>query len=86
VILLQILVTGLIIEVDIKGLGDKRLRRRLRSLVSGLAGGIGAPIPMACQDWANIKAAYRFLSNGTVGEAEILAPFPSDAQSGGHHQ
>ncbi len=38
-----------------------------------MAGAVGAPIPMACQDWANTKAAYRFLSNGTVGEVEILA-------------
>ncbi len=30
-------------------------------------------IPMACQDWANTKAAYRFLLNETVGEAGILA-------------
>jgi hypothetical protein len=73
-------------EVDIEAFGDKRLGKRLRSLIAQLAGAVGVPIPMACQDWANTKAAYRFLSNGTVGEAEILAPFPSDAQSGGHHQ
>ena len=28
---------------------------------------------MACQDWANTKAAYRFLSNGRVNETAILA-------------
>ena len=26
-----------------------------------------------CQDWANTKAAYRFLSNDRVSEADILA-------------
>ena len=26
-----------------------------------------------CQDWANTKAAYRFLSNEHVSEANILA-------------
>lgn len=26
-----------------------------------------------CQDWANTKAAYRFLANDRVSEAEILA-------------
>lgn len=36
----------------------------------GLA--LGAPIPLACQDWANMKAAYRFLSNTDVSEREIL--------------
>ena len=60
-------------EVDIEAFGDKRLGKRLGSLVAQLAGAVGVPIPMACQDWANTKAAYRFLSNGTVGEAEILA-------------
>src|ERR671911_767053 len=38
-----------------------------------MAGAVGAPIPLACQDWANTKAAYRFLSNEAVSEAEILA-------------
>jgi hypothetical protein len=28
---------------------------------------------MACQDWANTKAAYRFLSNERVREDSILA-------------
>ena len=60
-------------EVDIEAFCDKRLGKRLRSLVAQLAGAVGGPIPMACQDWANTKAAYRFLSNGTVDEAEILA-------------
>ncbi len=27
---------------------------------------------MACQDWANTKAAYRFLSNERVSEEDIL--------------
>ena len=30
-------------------------------------------IPLACQDWANTKAAYRFFANKRVSEAEILA-------------
>src|SRR4051812_34364056 len=28
---------------------------------------------LACQDWANTKAAYRFFSNDRVREAQILA-------------
>ena len=50
---------------------DKRLGRRLRKLLVQLADAVGAPIPLACQDWANTKAAYRFLSNEAVSEAEI---------------
>jgi hypothetical protein len=30
-------------------------------------------IMLACQDWTNTKAAYRFLDNDRVGDAEILA-------------
>lgn len=42
-------------------------------MLQQMAGAIGAPIPMACQDWANTKVAYRFLSNSAVNESEILA-------------
>jgi len=34
---------------------------------------MGQSIPLACQDWTNTKAAYRFLSNDRVSEADILA-------------
>src|SRR4051794_8389705 len=52
---------------------DERLGRRLRKLLVRMAGAVGAPIPLASQDWANTKAAHRFLSNEAVSEAEILA-------------
>ena len=52
---------------------DPRLGRRFRSLVGRLATSLGQTIPLACQDWANTKAAYRFLSNGRVNETAILA-------------
>ena len=52
---------------------DKRLGQRLRKLLERMAGAMGASMPLACQDWANTKAAYRFFSNDRVGEAEILA-------------
>jgi hypothetical protein len=52
---------------------DVRLEKRFRTLVEHLSEGIGETIPMACQDWANTKAAYRFLSNPRVGEEDILA-------------
>ncbi|MDP2443755.1 transposase DNA-binding-containing protein [Rhodoferax sp.] len=32
----------------------------------------GQTIALVCQDWANIKAAYRFLNNERVSEAKIL--------------
>src|SRR5271167_1793717 len=52
---------------------DVRLGRRFKTLVAQLAEGVGESIPMACQDWAGTKAAYRFFSNDRVSEAEILA-------------
>ncbi|HWL74892.1 MAG TPA: IS4 family transposase, partial [Burkholderiaceae bacterium] len=52
---------------------DERLGKRFRSLLHQLAASPGQGIPLACQDWANTKAAYRFLDNNRVSEAEILA-------------
>ena len=52
---------------------DVRLEKRFKKVVQQLSEGIGETIPMACQDWANTKAAYRFLSNERVNEADILA-------------
>jgi hypothetical protein len=52
---------------------DERLDRRFRKLLEQLSEGTGESIPMACQDWANTKAAYRFFSNERVNEEDILA-------------
>jgi len=52
---------------------DVRLEKRFRMLVKRLSEGLGETIPMACQDWAGTKAAYRFFANERVSEAEILA-------------
>ncbi len=52
---------------------DARLNKRFRKLFEQLSDGLGESIPLVCQDWANTKAAYRFLSNQRVTEGEILA-------------
>lgn len=52
---------------------DVRLGNRFITIVEKLSKEIGATIPMACQDWANTKAAYRFFSNERVSEHDILA-------------
>jgi hypothetical protein len=54
-------------------LADERLTKRLRKLLGQIGGAMGQSIPFACQDWANAKGAYRFLSNDRVNEADILA-------------
>lgn len=51
---------------------DERIGKRFKTLCEQLWGGIGDPIPLACQDWANTKAAYRFFSNERVTENQIL--------------
>jgi Transposase DNA-binding/Transposase DDE domain len=62
------------IDAEVAGcaLGDKRLCNRLRHLLQQFEGAMGGPLPLACQDWANAKAAYRFLSNERFGEDAIL--------------
>ena len=52
---------------------DVRLGRRFRDLLEQIGGAVGESIPMACQDWANTKAAYRFFANERVNEEDILA-------------
>lgn len=52
---------------------DERLGNRFRSLLEQLSSSPGDSIPLVCQDWANTKAAYRFLDNDRVSEAAILS-------------
>ncbi len=54
-------------------LADTRLAQRLRALLERMSGALGASLPLACQNWASTKAAYRFFSNGRVDEEQILA-------------
>jgi hypothetical protein len=51
---------------------DERLGTRFRRLLEQIGSAVGQSIPLVCQDWANTKAAYRFLSNERVSEEEIL--------------
>ena len=52
---------------------DARLGKRFGTLMEQLFKGIGRTIPLTCGDWAATKAAYRFLDNDRVSEADILA-------------
>ena len=52
---------------------DVRLRKRFGTLLEQLWKGMGQSIPLACQDWANTKAAYRFMDNDRVSEQDILS-------------
>ena len=60
-------------ELAATKLPDVRLEKRLQQLVGQLASGLGRSIPLACQDWAATKAAYRFFSNERICEEQILS-------------
>ena len=60
-------------EVDESVFKDARLGRRFHELLKQMGGGMGESIPLACQDWANTKAAYRFFANERVSEGDILS-------------
>lgn len=51
---------------------DARLAKRFRKVIERTEEAVGESIPLACQDWANTKAAYRFFSNERVSEDDIL--------------
>lgn len=60
-------------ELDGGEFPDQRLKARLGKLLGDLGQRIGGTIPLACQDWAATKAAYRFFDNKRVDEGVILA-------------
>jgi hypothetical protein len=55
-------------EIDFN---DERLSSRFSELVGKLGSNAGRSIQVACEDWANTKAAYRFFSNPKIS-AEII--------------
>lgn len=59
-------------QLDGGHLPDQRLKTRLGKLLGDLGRRIGGTVPLACQDWAATKAAYRFFDNPRVDEGAIL--------------
>jgi hypothetical protein len=60
-------------ELECGAFPDERLGKRLGVVLQQFAGGTAESVPLACQDWANTKAAYRFFANERVTEEDILA-------------
>jgi len=52
---------------------DKRIGDRFRQILEAVGSLPGESIPQACQDWAETKAVYRFLSNDRVNAQNILS-------------
>lgn len=51
---------------------DQRLDSRFRQIICKIHKNYGKSIPEAFNDWGEVKAAYRFLSNDRIDESEIL--------------
>jgi hypothetical protein len=68
-------------ELDGAYFQDVRLGKRLRTLLGLMSNGLGQTIPLACQDWANTKAAYRFFSNPRITQLAILFASRNSTQS-----
>jgi hypothetical protein len=60
-------------EVQGSSFSDARLDSRFAKVLEQLWHGIGRTIPLACQEVAATKAAYRFFSNEKVDPATLLA-------------
>jgi len=59
-------------EFDAAELGDRRLTRRLQELAGRLAEHPSQSLPEACEDGAQLKAAYRFFDNEKVEPSAVL--------------
>lgn len=60
-------------ELEASVFPDKRLGKRLGIILDQFVDGTAESVPLACQDWSNTKAAYRFFANEQVTEEDILA-------------
>ena len=61
-------------EMQTVDLRDKRLEKRLVGLLESLSQSSAASIPAACNDRAEMVAAYRFFDNDQVDFEKVLAP------------
>lgn len=59
-------------ELGLSDLGDARRTKRLVRIVSAMEQRPTASLPEAAGSWSQTKAAYRFLSNGSVQPTAIL--------------
>jgi len=54
--------------------GDARRNKRLVKIATHLAASPGGTLPQAFPDWAELKAAYRFLGQNGVTFERVMAP------------
>jgi hypothetical protein len=61
-------------EFEFAKLGDPRRNKRLVNIATHLAANPDGTLPQAFEEWAELKAAYRFFNNGAVDFEKVLAP------------
>jgi hypothetical protein len=61
-------------EFGFAQLGDQRRNKRLVNIAEHLAASPGGTLPQAFEDWAELKAAYRFFGQRGVSFEGVLAP------------
>ena len=61
-----------VIETQTAHFGDKRLQKRMQTLLTHLGDKPRLSIPAACRGWAETQAAYRFFDNDKVSFEGVL--------------
>src|SRR5512138_3099425 len=61
-------------EFEFAQLGDPRRTKRLVKIATKLAANPGGTLPAAFPDWAELKAAYRFMGQRGVSYESVIAP------------
>lgn len=60
-------------EFEHTDIGDERLDDRTKKIAKQLGKSPSKSVPQACQDWASIKAVYRYADNPNVTPQKILS-------------
>ena len=68
----EVIINWALEEIGRVNLGDKRLEARAITLLNNLGSKPLETIPVACQGWAETKAAYRFFDNDKVTAAKVF--------------
>ncbi|EMJ92822.1 hypothetical protein LEP1GSC194_3798 [Leptospira alstonii serovar Sichuan str. 79601] len=67
-------------------LGDKRLDKRLKKIVSVMTKRGGTSLPDIFGNWSGTKGAYRFFSNPKVSSEKIIEPHSQATKKRLHQQ
>lgn len=69
-------------ELESLDVGDTRLERRVKHVLSLLSRSPKESIPVSCRTWSETKAAYRCFSSDKVSADKIMAPHKKISSEG----